>query len=65
MSISARVHVLIPDEEAERFEAYCRAKGFKKSTLIVRLIREHLDREHFEAQQELFEQTRRQGGHRA
>jgi hypothetical protein len=50
----ARVHVLIPSEEAERFDAYCKEKGFKKSTLIVRLIREHLDREHFEAQTDLF-----------
>jgi hypothetical protein len=54
MRSQSRVHVLIPELEAKRFEAYCQAKGFKKSTLIVRLIREHLDREHFETQQELF-----------
>ena len=35
------------DHDAGRFEAYCEAKGFKKSTLIARLIREHLDRENF------------------
>lgn len=45
MTQAARVNVLLPQEEAERFEAYCKDKGFKKSTLIVRLIREHLDRE--------------------
>ena len=55
----ARVHVLIPDDEAERFDAYCKEKGFKKSTLIVRLIREHLDRERFEAQGDMFGQARR------
>lgn len=59
MAQSARVHVLIPDEEAARFDAYCRTKGFKKSTLIVRLIREHLDREQFEAQTELFKRPSR------
>lgn len=64
MSHSARVHVLIPDGEAERFDAYCRTKGFKKSTLIVRLIREHLDRERFETQQELFRKAQRQGDSR-
>jgi len=59
MAHPARVHVLIPDEEADRFDAYCKTKGFKKSTLIVRLIREHLDREGFEAQTELFKRTSR------
>ena len=57
MSHLARVHVLIPDAEAERFDAYCKAKGFKKSTLIVRLIREHLDRERFEAQPDMFKRA--------
>jgi hypothetical protein len=57
MSNLARVHVLIPQEEAERFDAYCRAQGFKKSTLIVRLIREHLDREKFQLQREMFHST--------
>jgi len=31
--------------EAAAFERYCASLGFKKSTLIARLIREHLDRE--------------------
>jgi hypothetical protein len=54
MSHPARVHVLLPDEDAVRFDAYCKAKGHKKSTLIVRLIREHLERERFVVQRELF-----------
>ncbi|MDP6530924.1 MAG: hypothetical protein QF375_03460 [Arenicellales bacterium] len=41
------------DEEAERFANYCRDRGFKKSTLIARLIREHLDREGYELQKSL------------
>lgn len=61
MPNQSRVHVLIPDREAKRFDAYCEAKGFKKSTLIVRLIREHLDRERFETQQELFGQPASRG----
>lgn len=32
-------------DEASRFEKFCEARGHKKSTLIARLIREHLDRE--------------------
>ncbi len=41
----ARVNVLLSADEAERFNAYCSRQGFKKSTLIARLVREHLDRE--------------------
>ena len=49
-----KVTVLLPREDFERFGRYCTAKGFKKSTLIVRLIREHLDREGFDTQHVLF-----------
>ena len=49
-----KVTVLVPKEDFERFSRYCSAKGFKKSTLIVRLIREHLDREGFDTQRALF-----------
>lgn len=45
MSELVRVQVLMPPPEAARFEAYCQDRGHKKSTLIARLIREHLDRE--------------------
>lgn len=45
-----KISVLLTDAEDERFDAYCREKGFKKSTLAARLIREHLDREGFAAQ---------------
>lgn len=54
MSSIARIQVLMPTDEADRFDAYCQAKGFKKSTLIVRLIRDHLEREHFTSQPDLF-----------
>lgn len=45
MSQMPRVNVILSPEEAKRFDAYCKTKGFKKSTLIVRLIREYLERE--------------------
>jgi metal-responsive CopG/Arc/MetJ family transcriptional regulator len=54
MTDTVRTQVLMPREEADRFDAYCRERGFKKSTLIARLIREHLAKEHFTQQQDLF-----------
>lgn len=45
MSGTVRVQVLMRPDEASRFERFCEARGHKKSTLIARLIREHLDRE--------------------
>lgn len=48
-----KITVLLGGEEFERFRAYCAAQGFKKSTLIARLIRELLDREHFQVQRKL------------
>jgi hypothetical protein len=41
----SKITVLLSDEEFERFEAYCRDRGFKKSTLIARLVRQYLDLE--------------------
>lgn len=45
MSEPVRVQVLMKPAEAARFERYCEERGHKKSTLIARLIREHLERE--------------------
>jgi hypothetical protein len=50
-----KVSVILRDEDAKRFSAYCDSKGYKKSTLIVRLIREHLRREQFEMQRSIFD----------
>lgn len=55
MSKHSKISVLVPAAEARRFEAYCTETGHKKSTLIVRLIREHLDRERFFVQGSLYE----------
>lgn len=52
--VDKRIQVLLNEDEAGRFDAYCRERGFKKSTLIARLIREFLDREGFPDQRALF-----------
>jgi hypothetical protein len=48
-----KVTVLLDAREFKRFEDYCEERGFKKSTLAARLIREHLDHEAFNPQQQL------------
>ncbi len=48
-----KMSVILTDTEEERFDAYCQEKGYKKSTLAARLIREHLDREGYAAQRSL------------
>lgn len=50
MAENARIQVLMSACEAEQFEAYCKDRGHKKSTLIARLVREHLAREGFALQ---------------
>jgi hypothetical protein len=52
-----RIQVLLPRDEADRFSDYCREMGFKKSTLIARLVREHMIREGFRPQGDLFVDT--------
>lgn len=47
------VSVLLTDEEFDRLESFCEGRGHKKSTLIARLIREHLDAERHQMQQAL------------
>lgn len=42
MTDTRKISVLMPIDEADTFDAYCRAMGHKKSTLILRLVREHL-----------------------
>lgn len=44
-----RVQVLMKPTEAAHFERYCADRGHKKSTLIARLVREHLEREGYAA----------------
>jgi len=48
MSDVVRVQVLMQPDDAGRFERFCLDRGHKKSTLIARLIREHLEREGYD-----------------
>jgi predicted transcriptional regulator len=45
-----KVSVLLSDSDEARLSAFCSAMGYKKSTLIAKLVREHLDREGFESE---------------
>jgi hypothetical protein len=40
-----KISVLLSDVEYERLDAYCHDRGYKKSTLVARLIRQYLDME--------------------
>lgn len=59
--MSTKISVLLGKEEAARFDAFCATQGYKKSTLIVRLIKEHLDREGFPLQDSLLTASNRIG----
>jgi hypothetical protein len=48
----SKITVLLPDEEFDRFDSYCRDRGYKKSTLIARLIRQYLDLEGYGVQRD-------------
>jgi len=60
MADLVRIQVLMSKLEADRFDAYCREKGYKKSPLIARLVREYLDREGFNPQPDLFNREQRE-----
>ena len=47
-----KVTVILSEEEFGRFDAYCRERAYKKSTLISRLIRQFLDLEGFQTRRE-------------
>jgi hypothetical protein len=42
-----KISVLLVAKEASRLGNYCKQKGYKKSSLLARLVREHLDEEQF------------------
>jgi hypothetical protein len=47
-----KISVLLNDDEFDRFDRYCHERGFKKSTLIARLIRQFLELEGYGAPRE-------------
>ncbi|QDT62380.1 hypothetical protein SV7mr_49280 [Stieleria bergensis] len=40
-----KITVLLTDDEFDRFDGFCRENGFKKSTLLVRLMKEFLEKQ--------------------
>jgi hypothetical protein len=57
-----KITVLLSDEEFDRFDRYCQERGFKKSTLIARLIRQYLELEGYGLGREAFGRPPRTGG---
>lgn len=49
----SKITVLLAEADFARFDAYCEERGFKKSTLISRLIREYLEAEQYQMQSRL------------
>lgn len=49
----SKISVILDEPEFRRFDQYCSTKGYKKSTLIARLVREHLDHEGYAIQRSL------------
>jgi hypothetical protein len=45
---SKKITVLLDESCFRRFDQFCQEKGFKKSTLLARLIREFMERETLE-----------------
>jgi len=48
-----KVSVVLSVEEYERLTHFCADKGFKKSTLMARLLRDYLDRQGYQTQKGL------------
>ena len=48
-----QITVLLDQGHYVRFKAYCDERGFKKSTLVAHLIRDHLDNEGYRLQRSL------------
>jgi metal-responsive CopG/Arc/MetJ family transcriptional regulator len=55
-----KISVLLEQEAYERFDAYCRTRGYKKSTLAAKLIRDLLDREQAPTKHQVFDAGKRQ-----
>ncbi|RAZ78246.1 hypothetical protein [Mesorhizobium atlanticum] len=43
--MSVRITVLLDEDLDARFTAHCHERGFKKSTLVARLVRDYLAKE--------------------
>lgn len=65
MTSMAKISFLLERKTAHRFDAYCREKGFKKSSLIARPVREYLEKDERGQTASLFEDlSQEEGGER-
>lgn len=48
--LQPKISVLLSDVEYARLDGYCHDRGYKKSTLVARLIRQYLDMEGYGTQ---------------
>ncbi len=53
MEDTVKVTVLLSGDQFARLDSYCKTRGYKKSSLIARLVREHMDQEGFQVQMAL------------
>ena len=56
-----KISVLLTEEDFELFQHYCDQQGHKKSTLVAKLIRDLLEREHVASQRPLFVSSEKSG----
>jgi hypothetical protein len=52
-----KMSVLLSEDDFVLFEKYCDERGHKKSTLVAKLVRDLLEREHVASQRQLFAST--------
>jgi hypothetical protein len=57
----SKITVLLNDDEFDRFDLLCRERGYKKSTLIARLIRQYLELEGYGAARDSAMRLQRSG----
>lgn len=58
-----KVSVLLTETEFTQLDNLCHLKGYKKSTLIARLVREFLDQNRFQITDSLTNGNRTKGEH--
>ena len=55
--MKVKITVLLTPDEFARLDAYCKKRGYKKSTLLARLAREHMNDQGFQPQMTMFEES--------
>jgi hypothetical protein len=61
MQRTRKITVLLSEDEFVLLDEFCRERGHKKSTLVAKLIRDLLEREHIASQRPLFVSAEKSG----